>query len=323
MMQFKISGLLVAFFATCMASFAAYGQSADRPIRIVVPYPAGATADSVARVLSQALREKWGRTIIVDNKPGASTIVGAEYVAHAAPDGETLLLTTESTLATNPSLYPKLPYTSKDFVPITQVVDLPMVLIAGAGVKANTVKDVIKEAQDKPDTATFASIGSGSSQHLSMVLFSKLAKVSMVHIPYRGGSPAIADVAGGHVEYFLSAIGTAVPFIKSGKVKAIGLTGMARSPLLPGTPTIAESGLPGYESSVWLGLLGPRGLPQDKIAKIQSDVAAVVKAPGTQAMWAKLGVTPMATSPAEFGAKIQSDANKWGALIRSAGIKPE
>ncbi|MES2415440.1 MAG: tripartite tricarboxylate transporter substrate binding protein [Pseudomonadota bacterium] len=314
----------VPIAVVCSFTVPCVAQIADqRPLRIVVPYPPGGTADGVARLLSIALQDRLKRTVIVDNKPGASTIVGAEFVAHSAPDGNTLLLTTESTLATNPSLYQKLPYSQSDFVPLSLVVDMPMVLVANTKVKANNVAQVIENARRSPSESTYASIGAGSPQHLSMALFDRMAGTRMTHVPYRGGSPAMSDVAGGQVDYFYAAIGTAVPFLESGRMKAIGLTGTKRSPLLPGVPTIAESGLPGYESSVWLGLLAPAGMSKEKVAQLETEIAQIVRSPQLQGSWNKMGVVPIGNTSAEFREKIRIDAEKWGKLIRETGIKAD
>lgn len=203
--RFTVAALSAVFLLS--GSVTVHAQlSEQKPIRLVVPYPPGGAADGVARILGIALQERLKRTVIVDNKPGASTIVGAEYVARSAPDGNTLLLTTESTLATNPSLYPKLPYAPSDFSPISLVVDMPMVLVAGTNVKASNITQVIETARRAPSESTYASIGSGSPQHLSMELLQRMAGVKMTHVPYRGGGPAMSDVAGGQVEYFFAAI---------------------------------------------------------------------------------------------------------------------
>lgn len=320
--RFTVAALLAVFLLS--GSVTVHAQlSEQKPIRLVVPYPPGGAADGVARILGIALQERLKRTVIVDNKPGASTIVGAEYVARSAPDGNTLLLTTESTLATNPSLYPKLPYAPSDFSPISLVVDMPMVLVAGTNVKASNITQVIETARRAPSESTYASIGSGSPQHLSMELLQRMAGVKMTHVPYRGGGPAMSDVAGGQVEYFFAAIGTAMPFIDSGRIKAIGLTGTKHSPLLPGVSTISETGLPGYESSVWLGLLAPAGMSKDMLNQLQAQVAEIVRSPHLQANWSKLGVIPVGNTQEEFKEKIREDTNKWGKLIRDAAIKPE
>lgn len=295
----------------------------DKPIRLIVPYPPGGAADAVARLLGVSLAAQLNRSVFVENKPGASTILAAETVVHAPADGNTLFLTTESTLATNPSLYPKLPYSATDFSPISLVVDMPMVLVASAHAKANTVADVISIARSAPGKSTYASIGAGSPQHLSMELFNRMAGVTMTHIPYRGGSPALTDLAGGHVDYFFAALGTALSFGSSGRLKMIGLTGSSRSLLMPGVPTISEAGLGGYESSVWLGLLAPAGMSKQKIDELYSAVSLVVNSPQQNSTWEKLGVLPVGSTPAAFASKIEADSLKWGKLINDAGIKPD
>ncbi|UUX95326.1 tripartite tricarboxylate transporter substrate binding protein [Aquabacterium sp. J223] len=295
-----------------------------RPLRIIVPFAPGGAGDVVARAIAPGLSERLQRPVLVENKPGASTILAADMVAKSAPDGNTLLMTTEATVAINPALMPKLPYDPvKDFVPITKVVDMPLVLVAGPKNDLATVEQVIERARRSPGQLSYASVGAGSPQQLAMVLFNRLSRTEMNHIPYKGGAPAVGDVVGGQVDFFFAAIGTAGPHVASGKLRPIGLTGTRRHPALPQVPTIAEAGLPGYETSVWLGLLAPAGTPPAVVARLQSEVARLVIEPALRERWLALGAEPVASTPAAFAESIRSDAENWGRVIREAQIKAE
>ncbi len=295
-----------------------------KPLRIVVPFAPGGAGDVVARVIAPLLGERLQRQVIVENKAGASTIVGAEAVARAAPDGNTLLLTTDATIAINPWLFSKLPYDPQnDLMPVTMVVNMPLVLVAGPKMEAASVEQLIAHARKAPGSISYASVGGGSPQQLAMVLFNKLSSTQMNHIPYKGGAPAVTDVAGGQVDLFFAAIGTAAPFLANGKLKPLGLTGRQRHPSIPNVPTIAEAGLPAYDMSVWLGLFAPAGTPSSVIDRIQREVARIVQEPQVKDRWVKLGAEGVGDTPMQFAETIRRDTDKWGRLIRESNIKAD
>lgn len=321
---FKGLVLCVATGLSALSPGACAQSGEAKPLRIVVPFAPGGAGDVVARTIAPGLSERLQRPVLVENKPGASTMLAAEFVRGATPDGSTLLMTTEATLSINPSLIAKLPYdAAKDFTPVTMVVDMPLVLVAGPKTDATTVEQVIERARKSPGQMSYASVGAGSPQQLAMVLFNRMSQTQMNHIPYKGGAPAITDLVGGQVDFFFAAIGTAAPHLASGKLKAIGLTGTQRHRSLPQVPTIAESGLPGYETGVWLGLLAPAGTPPDAIARVQSAVAELLLQPAVRERMLTLGAEPVGSAPAAFADRIRGDTEKWSRVIREAQIKAD
>lgn len=316
------AAIIAALLSVATVPAAAQGEA--KPLRLVVPFAPGGAGDVVARAIAPGLSERLQRPVIVENKPGGSTVVAADYVAKSPPDGNTLLLTTEATLAITPALVAKLLYDPvKDFVPVTMVVNMPLVLVAGPKNDISTVEQVVARAKKSPGELSYASVGGGSPQQLAMVLFNRLSNTSMNHIPYKGGSPAVTDLVGGQVDFFFAAIGTAAPHLASGKIRAIGLTGSQRHPALPQVPTIAEAGLPGYETSVWLGLLGPAGMPSAQVDRIQAEVARLVHQPAYKDRWMALGADAVGNSPAAFAEIIRKDAERWGKVIKEAQIKAD
>jgi tripartite-type tricarboxylate transporter receptor subunit TctC len=316
---------LYAAVVVGIASPVVRAQSTEvKPLRIVVPFAPGGAGDVVARTIAPGLSERLQRPVLVENKPGASTVLAAELVRASPPDGSTVLMTTEATLAINPSLIAKLPYDPvRDFLPVTMVVDMPLVLVAGPKTDAANVEQVIERARKSPGQLSYASVGAGSPQQLAMVLFNRMSQTQMNHIPYKGGAPAVTDLVGGQVDFFFAAIGTAAPHLASGKLKAIGLTGTQRHRSLPQVPTIAESGLPGYESSVWLGLLAPAGTPTSAITRLQSEVAELLLQPSVRERMLALGAEPVGSAPAAFADRIRGDTEKWSRVIREAQIKAD
>jgi tripartite-type tricarboxylate transporter receptor subunit TctC len=296
----------------------------SKPLRLVVPFAPGGAGDVVARAIAPGLSERLQRPVIVENKPGASTALAADLVAKSAPDGNTLLLTTEATLAINPALMQKLQYDPvKDFVPVTLVVNMPLVLVAGPKNDLSTVEQVIAKARKAPGELSYASVGGGSPQQLAMVLFNRMSGTSMNHVPYKGGAPAMSDVVGGQVDFFFGAIGTAAPHLASGRIRAIGQTGLQRHSSLPQIPTIAEAGLPGYETSVWLGLLAPAGTPQAQIDRLQAEVSRLIREASLKDRWIALGADPVGNTPAAFAEVIRKDVERWGRVIKEAQIKAD
>ena len=300
------AGLLAAAFAA-----PALAQSYPaKPVRIVVPYPPGGPNDIVARTVGQKLSEQLGQPVIVDNKPGASGNIGAESVAKSPPDGYTLLLlTTGHTI--NPSLYPKLGYDlEKDLAPVTQLTAGPMVVVANPSL-----------AKAKPGSLNFGSAGNGSSTHLAPELFSSMAGIKMNHIPYKGSAPALTDLMAGQIQVAFDFMISAMPHVKSGKIKALAVTSTTRSPAAPDLPTVAESGVPGFEVIGWNGLVVPARTPKDAVAKLNAELKKALDQPDTKERFAAQGFSATWTTPEKFGAYIESEHAKWAKVVKDSGAK--
>jgi len=293
-----------------------------KPIRIVVPFPAGGATDILARAAAQRLTEAWGQSVVVDNRPGAGGNIGAELVAKSAPDGYTLLMGTVGTHAINASLYAKMPYDHvKDFAPVILVAGVPNVLVVNPAVPANSVQELIAYAKANPGKLNFASSGSGTSIHLSGELFKVMAGVQMTHVPYKGSAPALQDLIGGQVQLMFDNLPPSLPQIKAGKLRALGVTSAARAPALPDTPTIAESGLPGFEASSWFGLLAPAGTPPAVIARLNGEVAAWLGTPEAKEKLLALGANAAGGTPEDFAKHIAAETAKWAKVVRESGAK--
>lgn len=304
------------------ASGAAYGADFPaKPVRIVVPIGAGSSMDIVARVLAQKLSEAWGQPVLVDNRPGAGSIIGTELVAKAASDGYTVLFASSS-FSIGPSFYRKLPYDAlRDFDAITQISSRNNVLTVAASLPVNSVKEFIALAKAKPGQLTFGSGGgTGSSDQMAGELLKVLAGIDIVHVPYKSGPQALNDLIGGQISFYMGGIPVLLPMIKAGKVKALGTSGLKRSSQLPDLPTIAEAGVPGYEMDVWYGLFAPHGTPQAVVAKIAADVAHFMRSPEMQERWNTVGVEPVGTTPAEFKAQFNREIEKWAKVVKAAKL---
>ena len=293
----------------------------NRPVRLVVPYPPGGSVDPVARLMADKLTQLWGRQVVVDNRPGASTIIGTDVVAKAAPDGYTLLLTA-STHASNPLLFSNLPYDSvKDFVPVTPIYKAEFVLVAHPSVKANTLKEFIADAKAHPDTYSYASAGNGNANHIAMELFGMLTGTKMLHVPYKGGGPLMTDLLSGQVQLYFAVPITAIPYLQKGQLKALGTTAETRLPLMPGVPTFAEAGLPGFGMKSWLGVLAPAATPRPVIDRIAADIGRVFAMPDVREKLLSQGQIPWTTTPDEFAAAMKSDTAEFARVIEAANIK--
>jgi len=293
----------------------------SKPIRFIVPYAAGGNADIMARVIGQRLSEAIGQPVVIDNRPGANSIIGTEMVVRAAPDGYTGLIVA-SGLAVNPSLVRKLPYdTLKDLAPVTLVGSTPLLVAAHATLPANNVKELIALAKAHPGELNYASSGNGSPANLAGALLNVMAGINLVHVPYKGTAQATTDVIGGQVQLAFPSMTSTLPHVKSGKLKALAMTGSRRSPLAPDLPTVAESGVPGYQASIWNGLLLPAATPKSIVAKLNAEVVKVLRAPETQERYASMGADVLSGSPAEFDAFIRAEMKKWDKVIREAGIR--
>jgi tripartite-type tricarboxylate transporter receptor subunit TctC len=300
------------------ASAQAYPSKA---VRLIVPFAAGGSTDIIARTVAQRLNETWGQTVLVDNRPGGSTVIGTDVVAKAAPDGYTLLVT-PAPFTIVPSLIPKLPYDpAKDFEPVTLINTTPLVIVTHPGVPAKSVKELIALAKKKPGALNYGSSGAGGSNHLAGELFNAMTGVKMVHIPYKGNAPALTDLVGGHVDVVFNGLTSAMPLIKSGKLRALAVTSIARAGALPEMPTLDELGLKGFQAVAWNGLSAPARTPKDVIARINTDVLKVLRSPELVERLKAEGSDPVGNSPEQYAGFLRDEIAKWAKVIKFAGIK--
>ena len=294
-----------------------------KPVRIMIGFSAGSSTDTVARVIAQKLAESWGQPVIIDNRAGAGGNIAADVVAKASPDGYTLLFANNG-LAISATLYRKLPYdAARDLEPVTQVTAMPHVLVANQNLPANSIRDLIALAKAKPGQLSFGSAGTGNSDHMAGELFKYLAGIDIAHVPYKGGPQALTDTVNGQVSMYFAGLPVAMPMVKAGRVKALGTSGIKRSAALPDVPTIAEAGVPGYEVSLWYGLLAPARTPPDILAKISADIARTLKLPEVQERFGTLGVETVGSTPAQFKAFVNSETGKWSKVVKATGITVE
>src|SRR3569832_761662 len=311
---FLLAAALLAFNASAQ-------QWPTHPVRIVVPFAAGGPADNYARLLAQRLQESLGQPFVVEDKPGGGSVIGTDTVAKAPPDGYTLLLMS-NTHTVNETLLTNKPFVlMRDFVGIAPINYSDLVLVAHPSLKASNIRELLALAKANPGKVNYASSGPGTPYHMAGELFKSMAGVYLVHIPYRGSSGARTDVMGGQVDLMFDAVTTMAEVVKSGKVKALATTGLQRSSVLPDVPTVNESGVPGYEATIWLGLLAPKGTPKAIVDKLNEAITKVTSQPDTKAVWGKQGATPMVMTPAEFEKYIQADIAKWARVIKTANIK--
>ena len=299
-----------------------------KPIKLVVPFPPGGTTDILARAVGGELSKAWGQQVVIDNRPGAGGNIGSEVVAKSPPDGYTLLMGTVGTHAINQSLYSKLPYDPvKDFAPVTLVASVPNVLVVNAAfAEKNKIADVnsfIKYVKTHPGRLNMASSGNGTSIHLAGELFKSQTKTFMVHIPYRGSAPAITDLLGGQADLMFDNLPSAMPYIKAGRLKALGVTSAKASPALPDVPPIAQVGgdLAGFEASSWFGILAPAGTPSDIVNKLQQEIAKALASPAVKEKLVAQGADPVGNTPDQFAAHIQAETRKWAAVVKASGAK--
>ena len=296
-----------------------------KPMRIVVPYPAGGGIDVISRLVAQRLAQQFGQTVVVENKPGAGTIVGAESVAHAAPDGTTLMITSDATLSINPYLYEKLPYDPvKDFAPVTQLVSLNQLLLANPGVPANTLRELITYAKANPGKLNYASYGVGSQPHLAMEMLKHKAGIEIVHVPYKGIPQAVPAALAGEVQLTFSGAASTLAFLKAGRLKALAIGGKTRLALLPEVPTFTESGFPEVPSNAWFGLFVPAATPKDVINRLHAEVTRLLKEPEfVQKEVVAKGYELVASTPAEFAVFLAADSKRYAEAVKISGAKAE
>ena len=316
----------VPIFAALLAAVgtAAWAQAYPTgPMRIVVPFAAGGSTDIMARTIAQQLTERFRQQAIVENRPGASGTIGTAFVVKSPPDGHTMLVV-QSSFVSNPSLFKDLPYNqSRDITPVTNLATGPLNLTVHPSLPAKTVKQLIALAKKHPGEINYGSPGAGSVSRLACSLFNQMAGIKMMHIAYKGSGAAIADMLSGQVQFYAPNLFLSLPFVRSGKLHSIGVTTPQRSPIAPDLPTIAESGLPGYEVSTWFGVFVPSGTPRSSVAQLNQALAAIVKSPQMQDRLARDGLTPVASTPEEFAKEVARDTEKYGKVIRALGIEAQ
>jgi tripartite-type tricarboxylate transporter receptor subunit TctC len=326
MMRNKISQLPVAvlaaltsFMLLCLAVSAPAQTYPSRPVRIIIPLSSGGTTDVPGRIVAQRLSESLGQQFFVENRPGAGGIIGADAVAKAKPDGYTLLLTATPHVIT-PGLYKSMPYNAvTDFAPVTRIASGPYVLVVHPSLGVNSIRELVALAKAQPGKIDFASSGNGSAQHLVGALFASMAGVNINHVPYKGSGPATADMISGIVKLGFPGTPIAIPHLKAGRLKALGVTTSRRSAQLPDVPTIAEAGVPGYEAIVWVGLLAPLATPREIINRLNAEIVKMLRQPEVEQLLQASGVDPTPTTPEEFGAYVKSEFDKWQKVVKESG----
>ena len=313
---------LLATFVALVLSLAALAQSPypNKPVTLIVPYPPGGATDVVARVIGEKLGTAFGQPVIVENKSGANGAIGSEFVAKAPPDGYTILFGYIATHGINPGLS-KLPYDAvKDFAPIAQISEAPIVLVVNPSLPAKTVQELIALAKAKPGSISYASAGNGTAPHIAAELFKQMTGVDMVHVPYKGSSPALTDTLSGQTQVMFPSLVAASGHMKSGKLRGLAISGKARSPLFPSLPTVSEAGVKGFEITQWYGFFAPAKTPKEIVDRLNQEIVAVMNDPETKAKFAAQGADIVTSSPEAFGNLVQSEIAKWRQLIKTAKI---
>jgi tripartite-type tricarboxylate transporter receptor subunit TctC len=323
MRKTRALGYLIAPVFALAAIPAAHADNyPSKPIKMIVPFPAGGTTDVMARVISQELTRSWGQQVVVENKPGAGGNIGSDAVAKSPPDGYTLLMGTVGTHGINVSLYKNMPFDPvKDFEPITLVTAVPNILVVHPSLPVKSVKELINHAKSNPGKLNFASSGNGTSIHLAAELFKTMTGVQMAHVPYKGSAPALTDLIGGQVQLMFDNMPSALPHVKAGKLKAVAVTSSKRSPALPDVPTIAESGVPKFEATAWFGALAPRGTPKEIVTKLNKEMARILQTSEVKERLLAQGAEPIGNSPEQFAAHIKAEIAKWERVVKESGAK--
>jgi tripartite-type tricarboxylate transporter receptor subunit TctC len=312
---------ILALAAGACSAGAAHAETfPDKPVRMLVAFPAGGGTDIVARLIAERLTARWGQQVIVDNRGGAGGVIGTEIAARSAPDGYTIFMATLGNLSINPHLYKMNVDPVKDLTPISNVVDVNFVLVANPTFPAKTVKDLIELARKQPGQINFSSSGIGGAPHLAGELFNEMAGVKLTHVPYKGSAPSFTDLIGGQVAVTFDSLVQALPHIQAGKLRPLAVLASRRSALLPDVPTLAEAGVPGYDFANWFGLVAPAGVPADRIRKLNADVRAVLSQPAVQEQLARMGAVPAGDTPEQFGKLIRDESAKWARIIKEQDI---
>jgi len=293
-----------------------------KPVTLIVPYAPGAATDTIARLLGQRLEQRLGKPLVVENRTGAGTLIGASHVARSVPDGYTLLHATSTTMAINVRLYKKLPYDpAKDFAPVALVAGVPFILVVNPSLPINSIADLVNVANSKPGALAFASSGPGSAAHLYAELIKSMTGIEMTHVPYRGLAPALNDLVAGHVSLMFGDFGTSLELVRAGKLRALGVSTAQRNPAAPDIPPIAEAGLPGYEASAWHMIVAPAKTPKPIVDRLNADFRAIASEPDVQKELIARGMTPLVTAPpAELARFVESEIARWGGVVDKAGI---
>ena len=295
-----------------------------RPIRFIVPFAPGGGGDVVGRIIGQRMSEQLGKPLVIDNRAGGGGTLGCELAAKAAPDGYTLLLGNVGPIAVGPALYPKLAYDPvRDFAPVTMIASFPNLLVANPGLPFKTVPELVAYAKSRPGTLNFASAGAGTSTHLAGELFKSVAGIDVVHVPYKGGAAAMTDIIAGQVAYYFGTMPSSMPLAKAGKLRALAVTSLTRSPAAPEVPTIAESGYPKFETAAWYGLMFPTGTPREIVARTNAATMSVLALSDIRERLVHEGSEPMGSTPGQFSAYIKSEIAKWSAVIKAANLKAD
>ena len=321
-----VTRMVVFFVAACIGLVADAGAQGypAKPVRVIIPFTAGSAVDTVARIIGQRLSAGWKQQVVNDNRVGAAGIIGTEIAAKSPADGYTLYLGNDAILAVNPAMYRKLPYDSlRDFAAITHVANIPLVLIAHPSFPVRTVKQLIALARARPGEINYASGGAGSAQHIPMEMLKAMTGINIVHVPYKGIGPGFADVLGGQVPIMFAGMSNIVPHLKPARVRAIAVGGAKRSPAQPDIPTVAESGVPGFEYAAWTGYFAPAGTPRDVVAKLHGDITQALSAAEVRERLGNLGFELVGSTPDALGDKLKTDIARLGKLIRDAGIRAD
>ena len=320
----RLPAFALAFCAAVLSLPAQAQAPSTAPMRLVVPFAVGGPTDIAARIIAPALGEAYKRTVIVENRVGATGAIGTEHVARSAPDGLTILFGTSSIMSANPALQPKLPYDPiKDFAPVSLVALIENVLVVHPSVPAKNVQELVAYAKANPNKLSYATSGVGSTYHLGSALFASQTGIQYIHVPYKGQGPAAQDLLAGHIQVMFDAMNSALPNIKSGRVRALGVASLKRSADLPELPTIAEQGVPGYETAIWLALFLPAGTPQALVERMNAEVKRIIATPDVAERLQKLGMQPATNSPEELAAYLKADLAKWTRVVKENAIKAD
>jgi tripartite-type tricarboxylate transporter receptor subunit TctC len=313
----------LALAGICFAAATGAQPYPSKPIRVIVAFPPGGIADFAARSVSQKLSESLGVPVVIENRPGAGGVTGAEVVARAAPDGYTLLVTSISHTI-NPSVRKNLPFDAmRDFAPVTLLTDAPNFLVVHPSLPARSVTELVALARAQPGQITYASSGSGTSTHLSGELFKSLARIDIVHVPYKGGGPAVIDLIGGHVLMMFSTLPSVLQQVRAGKLRGLAVTGARRFPAAPEFPTMIEAGIPGFEVSGWSGMFAPAGTPREAVGRLAAEIAKILRAPELKERFFVQGAEPVGNTPEEFAAFVKSEIAKWKKVVEFSGVRAD